>query len=91
MCFDEIQAPKPEICDQAEQGTWCWRVLANTTAVQAVQLDDGVAGAAWYAAGVVDGVTMSGPAAAMWGRTRDGWTLGGFRSDPAPEHRPGDR
>jgi hypothetical protein len=41
MCFDEIQAPTPEICDQAEQETWCWRVLANTTAVQAVQLDDG--------------------------------------------------
>jgi hyaluronate lyase len=61
--------------DRTREARWCWRVLANTTAVQAVQLDDGVAGAAWYAAGVVDGVTMSGPAAAMWGRTRDGWTL----------------
>jgi hyaluronate lyase len=61
--------------DRTRETRWSWRVLANTTAVQAVQLDDEVTGAAWYAAGEVDGVTMSGPAAAMWGRTRDGWTL----------------
>jgi hyaluronate lyase len=54
---------------------WRWQVLANTTAVQAVRLDDGITAAAYYAAGRVDGVTVSGPATALWGQTRHGWTL----------------
>jgi hyaluronate lyase len=40
-----------------------------------VRLDDGIIGAAYYAAGGVDGVTVSGAATALWGHTRHGWAL----------------
>lgn len=45
-------------------------VLANTVAVQAVRLPDGVVGASFFAAGSVREVTVSGAASVVWdGRT----------------------
>jgi hyaluronate lyase len=56
-----------------------YRVLSNTTAVQAVALPDGVVGASFFAAGAVSGVAVPGvavsaPASVIWGRSRDGVT-----------------
>lgn len=61
--------------ERTRDARWRWRVLANTTTIQAVRLDDGITGAVCYAAGAVDGVTVSGPAAALWGHTWHGWSL----------------
>jgi hyaluronate lyase len=61
--------------EETREARWRWRVLANTTAVQAVRLHHGITGAAYFAPGAVDDVTVSGPAAALWGPTRHGWCL----------------
>lgn len=52
---------------QTVAATGRWRVLANTTQVQAVSIVDGKVAATFYAAGSVDGVTVSGPSAVQWG------------------------
>jgi hyaluronate lyase len=71
---------------QTSQARHDWRVLANTTQVQAVLLDQEreLAGASFFAAGTADPVTVSGPASVLWARTRDtgsgGWTIA--LSDP---------
>ncbi|AHH95927.1 polysaccharide lyase 8 family protein [Kutzneria albida] len=52
-----------------------WRVLANTAEVQAAQLSRDLVAASFFAAGAVRQVAVSGPAAAVWGRDRSGWTL----------------
>lgn len=57
-----------------------WRVLANTTAVQAVRVDDTVTAACFFAAAAADRVAVSGPATALWGPTEEGWRLA--LSDP---------
>ncbi|HVV22921.1 MAG TPA: polysaccharide lyase 8 family protein [Pseudonocardiaceae bacterium] len=51
-----------------------FRVLANTTAVQAVALPDGVVGASFFTAGSVHGVAVSAPASVIRGPSRDGVT-----------------
>jgi hyaluronate lyase len=43
-----------------------WRVLANTTTVQAVRLPDDVNAASFFAAGSVRGLAASGPASVLW-------------------------
>jgi len=43
-----------------------WRVLANTTTVQAVRLPDDVKAASFFAAGSVRGLAVSGPASVLW-------------------------
>jgi hyaluronate lyase len=52
-----------------------WRVLANTVAVQAVELPDHVVAASFFAAGGVRGLSVSGPASAIWGWTGHGETI----------------
>ncbi len=52
-----------------------WRVAANTVQVQAVRPDRETFAAVFFAAAAVDGLTASGPAAVVWGRTPVGWTL----------------
>ncbi|MFC0843029.1 polysaccharide lyase 8 family protein [Streptomyces noboritoensis] len=51
-----------------------WKVLANSGQVQAVRLDGHLTAASFFSAGAVDRVQVSGPATAVWGRTRRGWT-----------------
>jgi hyaluronate lyase len=51
------------------------RVLANTTTVQAVRTADGVVAASFFAAGAVDGVTVSAPASLLWAAGRHGRTV----------------
>lgn len=57
-----------------------YRVLANTAAVQAVQLDPELVGANFWAAGSVGRVTVSAPASVLWSRGWGGWTFA--LSDP---------
>jgi hyaluronate lyase len=52
---------------QTVAATGRWRVLSNTTTVQAVSIADGTVAAAFYAAGSVADVKVSGPAAVQWG------------------------
>jgi hyaluronate lyase len=52
-----------------------FRVLANTATVQAVRSADDVVAASFFAAGAVSGVTVSGPAAVIWGPGRHGQTV----------------
>ncbi|MEQ0564997.1 polysaccharide lyase 8 family protein [Amycolatopsis sp. NEAU-NG30] len=47
---------------------WAWRVRANTPVVQAIRLPEGVFLANFFAAGSVDGVSVSGPASVAVGR-----------------------
>ncbi|MFD7339623.1 polysaccharide lyase 8 family protein [Streptomyces violascens] len=57
-----------------------WTVLANTALVQSTRLDGQLTAATFFAAGAVERVRVSGPAAMMWGRTAHGWTF--TLSDP---------
>ncbi|GAB2998993.1 polysaccharide lyase 8 family protein [Amycolatopsis acidiphila] len=52
-----------------------WRVLANTPAVQAIQLSDGTLLANFFAAGALGGVRVSGPASVALGRVGGAWQL----------------
>jgi hyaluronate lyase len=60
------------------RGRYC--VLANTAAVQAVQLDSDIVAANFWAAGSVGRVTVSAPASVLWSRGWGGWTFA--LSDP---------
>jgi hyaluronate lyase len=59
---------------QTVAATGRWRVLSNTAQLQAVSIADGTVAAAFYAAGSVDGVSVSAPAAVQWG-----WQPSGLR------------
>ncbi|WP_410605279.1 polysaccharide lyase 8 family protein [Amycolatopsis sp. lyj-90] len=54
---------------------WAWRVRSNTETVQAVRLWDATLLANFFAAGSVDEVSVSGPAAVALGRGNKGWQL----------------
>ncbi|HEV3361199.1 MAG TPA: polysaccharide lyase 8 family protein [Pseudonocardiaceae bacterium] len=65
---------------QTVAATGRWRVLSNTAQLQAVSIADEKVAAVFWAAGSVDGVAVSAPAAVQWG-----WQPGGLRfavSDP---------
>jgi hyaluronate lyase len=51
---------------QTRAATGDWKVLANTTTVQAVRLPDEVSAASFFAAGSVRGLAVSGPASVVW-------------------------
>ncbi|HEX5407394.1 MAG TPA: polysaccharide lyase beta-sandwich domain-containing protein [Pseudonocardiaceae bacterium] len=52
-----------------------WRVLANTPAAQAVEMPDWTVAAAFFVAATVRGISVSGPAAVLSGRSRAGETV----------------
>lgn len=59
---------------QTRRATGRWTVLANSGRTQAVRLDGHLTAASFFTAGAVDGLQVSGPATALWGRTQRGWT-----------------
>lgn len=52
-----------------------WTVLVNTPLVQAVRVEQDLVGALFHAAAGVERVSVSGPAAVMWGPRQDGWVV----------------
>lgn len=71
--------------DQTRDALTRWRVLANTSQVQAVALDEDTTAALFFAAATAGPLTVSGPCAVVAGRGTDGWTL--TVSDPTQEQQ----
>lgn len=59
---------------QTRRAVGRWKVLSNSAQVQAIRLDGQLTAASFFTAGTVNRVRVSGPATALWGRTRKGWT-----------------
>ncbi|WP_406346009.1 polysaccharide lyase 8 family protein [Streptomyces sp. NBC_00648] len=59
---------------QTRRAVGRWKVLSNSAQAQAVRLDGQLTAASFFTAGTVNRVRVSGPATALWGRTRKGWT-----------------
>jgi hyaluronate lyase len=65
----------PNASAQARAALGRWRVLANTAAVQAVEMPDWTVAAAFFVAATARGMTVSGPASVVSGRCRAGETV----------------
>ncbi|HEY3751451.1 MAG TPA: polysaccharide lyase beta-sandwich domain-containing protein [Pseudonocardiaceae bacterium] len=65
----------PSASAQARVVLGRWRVLANTSVVQAVEMPDWTVGVCFFAAATVRGTSVSGPAAVLSGHCRAGQTI----------------